>query len=81
MYEGSTHDSTGDYYYYAYDAVGNRLEQVRSFGGQQSTETYQYDTANRLLSVNEVPYTWDNNGNLPVDQLRREPLPYFHAFP
>ncbi|MBM4425544.1 MAG: hypothetical protein FJ030_19565 [Chloroflexi bacterium] len=28
------------------------------------TNTYTYDSANRLTSVNGQPYTWDNNGNL-----------------
>lgn len=54
---------SGDYYRYEYDAVGNRVTQVKSFGGQQCTDTYQYDIASRLLSVNEAPYTWDDNGN------------------
>ncbi len=45
-------------------AVGNRLRQVRSLGGQQSTDLYQYDVANRLWSVNDTSYVWDNNGNL-----------------
>jgi YD repeat-containing protein len=26
------------------------------------TNTYSYDSANHLASVNGVPYTWDNNG-------------------
>ncbi len=26
--------------------------------------TYDYDDANRLVDVNGVTYTWDNNGNL-----------------
>ncbi len=29
-----------------------------------TTDTYAYDDANRLTSVNGVTYTWDNNGNL-----------------
>ncbi len=56
--------STGDYYHYTYDAVGNRLTQEKSVSGQQSTDGYQYDIANRLINVNGVDYTWDNNGNL-----------------
>jgi RHS repeat-associated protein len=52
--------STGDYYYYIYDAVGNRLTQQTQLG----TTNYAYDIANRLSSVNGVTYTWDDNGNL-----------------
>ena len=56
--------STGDAYRYAYDAVGNRLQQQTSVNGQQSTVGYQYDIANRLTNVGGVDYTWDANGNL-----------------
>jgi len=56
--------STGDYYHYAYDAVGNRLQQDSSVKGLQVTDNYQYDIANRLTSVNGVNYAWDANGNL-----------------
>ncbi len=56
--------SNGDYYHYTYDAVGNRLEQERSIIGLVTTDTYLYDDANRLTSVNGVTYIWDNNGNL-----------------
>ena len=28
------------------------------------TTTFTYDNANRLINVNGVAYTWDNNGNL-----------------
>ena len=56
--------STGDTYRYAYDAVGNRLQQQTSVNGQQSTVGYQYDIANRLTNVGGVDYTWDANGNL-----------------
>jgi RHS repeat-associated protein len=52
--------STGDTYHYTYDAVGNRLTQTT----QLAVNSYQYDVANRLASVNGVNYTWDNNGNL-----------------
>ncbi len=56
--------SNGDYYHYAYDAVGNRLTQQKSIIGLVTTDTYVYDDANRLTSVNAVNYAWDNNGNL-----------------
>ncbi len=56
--------SNGDYYHYTYDAVGNRLTQQKSIIGLVTTDTYVYDDANRLTSVNGVNYTWDANGNL-----------------
>ena len=57
-YNGGT-----SYFHYSYDAVGNRLTEVTQAG----TTTYVYDNANRLTSVNSVPYAWDNNGNLLSD--------------
>ncbi len=57
--------STGDYYHYAYDAVGNRLSQTTEL----AVNSYQYDAANRLTSVNGVPYMWDANGSLLSDGL------------
>ena len=52
--------SGGEYYHYTYDPTGNRLALDHS-----GTETsYQYDDANRLVSVGGQAYTWDNNGNL-----------------
>ncbi len=59
--------SNGDYYRYTYDAVGNRLTQQKSIVSLVTTDTYVYDDANRLSSVNGVNYTWDNNGNLLSD--------------
>jgi hypothetical protein len=59
--------STGDYYHYAYDSVGNRLSQEDMVGGQPSVFNYVYDDANRLASVNGVNYTFDDNGNLLSD--------------
>ncbi len=56
--------SNGDYYHYVHDSVGNRLTQESLVEGQPTTNTYVYDDANRLISVNGVTYTWDNNGNL-----------------
>ena len=50
-------DRTTDY---TYDAVGNRL----SASDPYSSTTYTYDDANRLASVDGVPYVYDNNGNL-----------------
>jgi YD repeat-containing protein len=45
--------SSGESYRYTYDAVGNRLSLVTSNG----STSYEYDTANRLTSVNGVVYT------------------------
>ena len=56
--------STGDYYHYAYDAVGNRLMQDSMTYEQTSTVNYTYDIANRLTDVEGVPYVYDANGNL-----------------
>ena len=43
----------------------------------KGSTSYEYDTANRLTSVNGVVYTWDNNGNLLNDGLRT--YSYDHA--
>ena len=55
--------STGDYYHYTYDAVGNRL----TASDQLSVTSYQYDTANRLTTAGGQTYTFDANGNLLSD--------------
>jgi RHS repeat-associated protein len=52
--------SDGRYYHYSYDAVGNRL----TYSDPEETVEYEYDAANRLIRVDEVEYTWDDNGNL-----------------
>ena len=52
--------STGEFFHYTYDAVGNRLSQDTLFG----TNIYTYDITNRLTSVDGVPYTWDAKCNL-----------------
>jgi len=68
LYRLTTADySTGDYYHYTYDAVGNRLTQDESVYGLASTDTYIYDDANRLTSASGVNYAWDSNGNLLSD--------------
>jgi hypothetical protein len=59
--------STGAYYHYTYDSVGNRLTQTT----QLATTNYAYDSANRLTSVDGVNYTWDNNGNSSTGSARR----------
>ncbi|MBI5952480.1 MAG: hypothetical protein HY865_12555 [Chloroflexi bacterium] len=56
--------STGDFYAYTYDAVGNRLTQDSSVLGLSSPVSYTYDIANRLATANGVAYTYDANGNL-----------------
>ena len=61
--------STGDYYHYGYDAVGNRLTQDTQVGGLPTTTSYLYDDANRVQSVNGVTYTFDANGNLLNDGI------------
>jgi YD repeat-containing protein len=65
--------STGEFYQYAYDAVGNRL----SLTAHADVVNYQYDAANRLTSVNGQAYTWDSNGNLLNDGARS--YSYDHA--
>ncbi|MCC6191225.1 MAG: hypothetical protein IT318_19560 [Anaerolineales bacterium] len=59
----------GSYFHYEYDAVGNRLSEVACWGGSCTpiTTTYEYDDANRLISVDSQAYTWDANGNLLAD--------------
>jgi RHS repeat-associated protein len=52
--------STGEYYHYTYDMVGNRLTEQT----QLDSTTYAYDIANRLVDVDGVTNTWDNNGNM-----------------
>jgi YD repeat-containing protein len=49
---------------FIYDGDGNRETQSKSVLGFVTNDTYVYDDANRLTSVNAVNYTWDNNGNL-----------------
>ncbi len=56
--------STGEYYHYTYDAVGNRLTEESKVKGLPSAVDYAYDEANRLISVDGVNYSWDANGNL-----------------
>ena len=60
--------STGDYYHYTYDTVGNRLSQSTFLGSLPMTTEYGYDDANRIQTVNGVmTYTFDDNGNLLSD--------------
>jgi len=61
--------SNGDFFQYTYDAVGNRLLQESSISSLPSEVDYLYDAANRLIDVNNVEYTWDDNGNLIYDEV------------
>ena len=65
--------SSGEFFHYGYDAVGNRLTQDTLAG----SNAYTYDIANRLVEVDGVPYSWDDNGNLLDDGLRE--YAYDHA--
>jgi len=56
---------TGQFFHYTYDAVGNRLTQTTHL----ASNSYVYDIANRLTSVDGVTYTWSDNGNLLSDGL------------
>ena len=67
--------STGEFFHYSYDAVGNRLTQEAPAG----TNTYAYDIANRLIEVDGIPYSWENNGNLLDDGARQ--YSYDHVNP
>lgn len=51
------------FFRYTYDGVGNRLTQETLSG----TNSYMYDAANRLTSVDGVSYSWDAKGNLLSD--------------
>ncbi|NIS78836.1 MAG: hypothetical protein GTO14_01080 [Anaerolineales bacterium] len=55
--------STGEYFHYTYDAVGNRLTQET----HEASNSYVYDIANRLIEVDGIAYTWSANGNLLSD--------------
>jgi RHS repeat-associated protein len=55
--------SSGKFFHYIYDAVGNRLTQET----HEATNAYTYDIANRLTSVDGISFTWDANGNLISD--------------
>ncbi|MBX3038550.1 MAG: hypothetical protein KF758_16690 [Anaerolineales bacterium] len=56
--------SNGDWHQYGYDAVGNRLNTTQGVDEVLADFDYVYDDANRLIEMEEVEYTWDDNGNL-----------------
>ncbi len=58
--------SDGSAFSYGYDAVGNRLAATRTLTSTQ-THSYTYDDANRLVTADGVPYSWDDAGNLLSD--------------
>ncbi len=64
----------GTYFAYTYDAVGNRLAEGTAGG---TVNASVYDAANRLVSRDGVPYTWDANGNLLSDGVNT--YTYNHA--
>jgi RHS repeat-associated protein len=65
--------SSGEFFHYLYDAVGNRTE-LDTLEGETD---YSYDAANRLTAVDGTPFTWDANGNLLADE--RWSYGYDHA--
>ncbi|WP_144551291.1 DNRLRE domain-containing protein [Peribacillus simplex] len=60
----------GDIYEYTYDAVGNRLTKKTTKGTAIDTNSYTYDTANQLSTINGTTITHDKNGNLTNDGKR-----------
>ncbi|MDA8021083.1 MAG: toxin glutamine deamidase domain-containing protein [Thermoanaerobaculia bacterium] len=60
-------------YEYSYDRNGNRTEQIETNGGAAETTTYEYDEADRLLSVDypdrSVSYTYDAVGNRATETI------------
>ncbi|MBI5841738.1 MAG: carboxypeptidase regulatory-like domain-containing protein [Chloroflexi bacterium] len=57
--------STGDFYHYEYDAVGNRLTRETFVSGLTTTNSYTYDIANRLVDV-EHTYRQNMNWSNPI---------------
>jgi YD repeat-containing protein len=55
--------SSGEYFAYEYDAVGNRKTYTATIT-QTTVITYDYDHADRLVRVGDVDYTWDDLGRL-----------------
>lgn len=55
-----------DTYSYTYDLSGNRLSEVYTsyWGTNNSSRSFQYNTANQLTSEGVYTYTYDGNGNL-----------------
>ena len=51
--------SSGEYFAYEYDAVGNRKTYTATIT-QTTVITYHYDATDRLLNAEGVAYTWDD---------------------
>jgi RHS repeat-associated protein len=50
---------------FTYDAVGNRLSQVKTVAsGATTTLLYSYDERDRMLSAAGTTYSWDQNGQM-----------------
>jgi YD repeat-containing protein len=58
---------SGEIFEYEYDAVGNRKTYTATIDEATTVTTYTYDLANRLTSVGNVVYDWDDRGNLVSD--------------
>ena len=65
----SINDMPGNYYYYEYDAAGNRKKQTAFVGGVTSVTNYIYDSASRLTCVNGIEYEYDFNSKLLNDGM------------
>ncbi|MCW5877585.1 MAG: hypothetical protein KIS80_01800 [Anaerolineales bacterium] len=51
--------------------MGNRLSQTITIDQTPLEFDYLYDDANRLMEVNQVAYSWDDNGNLLDDGVNQ----------
>ncbi|WP_045520320.1 DNRLRE domain-containing protein [Neobacillus niacini] len=60
----------GDILEFTYDAVGNRLTKKVTKGTTVTTDTYTYDAANQLSSINGMAVTHDKSGNMTSDGKR-----------
>lgn len=67
-YDATNTISSTNWTTYAYDAVGNRLNQTNTLGSNSVWNIYSYDFADRLLTNTSGSVTnilrWDKNGNL-----------------
>lgn len=61
---------------WTYDAVGNRVQQVRNGVVTNCT----YDDDNRLLSAGAVTYRWDANGNMVSRTANGETLNFLYDY-
>lgn len=60
----------GDILEYTYDAVGNRLTKKMTKGTTVTTNSYTYDAANQLSTINGTAVTHDKSGNMTSDGKR-----------